>query len=266
MNKIALISDIHGNAVALEAVFRDVDRQKMDEVFVLGDIANRGSEPAKCVALTRSLPTVGGNGDQYVVKGYEENQKLEALPAPAHRIAPNWLSDEVRRIERRWTASKMADDDVEYLRGLPDWNLYPVINGQHMLLCHSTPTDRLTRIFSDSSNDLLYQTYIKPYPNVRIAVSGHTHRPFVRFINHAAIINAGTVGLPIDGSPAASYALVEIDEAVSASIRRVPYDVSKACDILMQVGYPYAEFLGQWLQTGMQPATPPTVASHGKSD
>lgn len=257
--KIALISDIHGNAVALEAVLRDIDHQRVGEIFVLGDIANRGSEPAKCLALVRSLPTVGGNGDQYVVRGYEENHALDPIPVPTRGSPPNWLQDEVRLVERRWTASQLTDDDIKYLRELPDWTLHPLEHGEHLLLCHSTPTDRLTRIFSDSSNDLLYQTYVEPFPAVRIAVSGHTHRPFVRFINGAVIINTGTVGLPIDGSPAASYALVEIDGGmVSASIRRVPYDIEKACDILHDVGYPYAEFLAQWLRHGMPSrASPP---------
>lgn len=209
--KIALISDIHGNAIALEAVLRDIDRQQVDNIFVLGDIANRGSEPAKCVALVRALPAIGGNGDQYVVRGYHENQISDPMPAPSRGLQPNWLNDEVHLIERRWTASKLIRDDIEYLRGLPDRTLHPMGHGEYMLLCHATPTDRLIRIFSDSSNDLLDQTYVKPFPAVRIAASGHTHRPFVRFINHAVIINTGTVGLPIDGSPTASYALVEID-------------------------------------------------------
>lgn len=253
MRKIALISDIHGNAVALEAVLQDIDQQTVDEIFVLGDIANREAEPAKCVALVQGFPSVGGNGDQYVIRGYEENQGLEPLPIPTSGNL-DWLDEEVRLIERRWTASRLTANDIGYLGTLPDWVIHPIGNDQNMLLCHSTPTDRLVRIFSDSSNQLLYRTYVEPFLNVCIAASGHTHRPFVRYLNGAVIINPGTVGLPIDGRPSASYGMVEIDgENVSATIRRVPYDVSMACDILVKVGYPYAISLGKWLRHGVQP-------------
>lgn len=76
MTRLALISDIHGNAVALEAVLRDVDSQRVDDIFALGDLVNRGADPAQCLALVRGLPTVGGNGDDYVVQGFDENLEM----------------------------------------------------------------------------------------------------------------------------------------------------------------------------------------------
>ena len=87
MTRLALISDIHGNSVALEAVLRDIETRHVDDVFVLGALVNRGPDPAQCLALLRGIPAVGGNGDDYVVQGFEEN--LEMGPPEWWGLPPN---------------------------------------------------------------------------------------------------------------------------------------------------------------------------------
>ncbi len=101
MTRLALISDIHGNAVALEAVLRDIEMQRVDDVFVLGDLVNRGADPAQCLALLRGLPAVGGNGDDYVVQGALENAQWGPPKARDAIPLPPWPSEEALRLERR---------------------------------------------------------------------------------------------------------------------------------------------------------------------
>ena len=254
MARLALISDIHGNAVALEAVLRDIEGQRIDDVFVLGDLVNRGADPAQCLALVRGLPTVGGNGDDYVVQGAEEN--AQGAPDNWHVTPlPSWPSDEALRLERRWAAAHLGVDDVDYLRDLPTVLQHPIGHDQLLLMCHASPTDRKAMVLSHSPTDLLYHTFFVPFPGVRVAAYGHTHIPFVRFLKGNVVINTGTVGTPTDGAPTTSYAVLEVDGSdLDVSMRRVAYDVERACKRLRQVGYPYAAFMEEWLRAGAPPS------------
>ena len=74
--KIAFISDIHGNAVALDAVLNDIEKKKVDKIYVLGDISYRGPEPKRALELVRSLNTdvIKGNADEWVVRGVREGE------------------------------------------------------------------------------------------------------------------------------------------------------------------------------------------------
>lgn len=258
MQRIGLISDIHGNAVAFEAVLRDLWKQKIDSVFVLGDLANRGSEPAKCISLVGSLncPVIGGNGDEWIVRGYDEQDTLTPSHVRSISQLQNWSTDQAQAHlrEREWTVSQLNESEIEYLRALVDVHQHRLVDDQFMLLCHAVPNDRMKLVFPDTANDVLYETYLAPFQGVRIAAYGHTHLPFIRFFSGAVVINTGTVGLPFDGSPMVSYAVVEIDgEAISASIRRVSYDVQLACQLLDRVNYPYPALIGDCLRTGVRP-------------
>ena len=149
--RLALISDIHGNAVALEAVLRDIETRHVDDVFVLGDLVNRGADPAQCLALARGLPTVGGNGDDYVVQGFEENLEIGPPDSCGLTPLPPWPSHEALRLERRWAAAQLWPEDVAYLRRLPTLLQHPLGAAQALLMCHSTPTDRQALVFDRTS-------------------------------------------------------------------------------------------------------------------
>src|SRR5690625_3969961 len=106
--KIAFISDIHGNAVALEAVLTDLRKKEVDEVFVLGDICFRGPEPKHSLEIIQALNTdvIKGNADEWVVRSIYDGE----VPEQAFTMMTK---------ERDWTASKLDDDQLAYLRDLP---------------------------------------------------------------------------------------------------------------------------------------------------
>jgi 3',5'-cyclic AMP phosphodiesterase CpdA len=168
MARLALISDIHGNAVALEAVLRDIETQHVDAVFVLGDLVNRGADPARCLALLRGLPAVSGNGDDYVVQGFEENRQMGPPDSWRSRPLPPWPSEDALRLERRWAAAHLRPEDVASLRDLPTVLHHPLGVDQSLLMCHAAPTDRQAMVLSHSPTDLLHQTFFAPYPGVRL--------------------------------------------------------------------------------------------------
>src|SRR5690625_1313038 len=106
--KIAFISDIHGNAVALEAVLADLREKNVDEVFVLGDICFRGPEPKRSLEIIQALNTdvIKGNADEWIVRGINEGE------------VPNEALGMMNK-ERDWAASKIDNDQLNYLKGLP---------------------------------------------------------------------------------------------------------------------------------------------------
>ena len=148
-------------------------------------------------------------------------------------------------------AAQLRPEDVAYLRRLPTVLQHPLGAGQSLLMCHAAPTDRQAMVFSHSPTAVLYESFFAPSAAVRVAAYGHTHIPYVRFLKGVVVVNTGSVGTPTDGAPTASYAMLDVDGATfDVLLRRVPYDVERACERLQQAGYPYAEFMAEWLRTG----------------
>ena len=106
--KLAFISDIHGNATALDAVLQDIKNKNVDKVYVLGDICYRGPEPQRSLDLVQSLHTdvIKGNADEWVVRGVQQGE----VPDPAL---------EMMNKERDWIVSHLESDSIEYLKNLP---------------------------------------------------------------------------------------------------------------------------------------------------
>src|SRR5690606_34163426 len=106
--KIAFISDIHGNSYALRAVLEDISKRNVDQICVLGDLCYRGPDPKGALDLIRSLnaQVIKGNADEWVVRGIRQGE-----------VADQAL--EMMNKEREWIAERLDDNDLEYLRNLP---------------------------------------------------------------------------------------------------------------------------------------------------
>ncbi len=247
METVALLSDIHGNATALDAVLRDLEQQSVTRCFVLGDIAYRGAEPKRSVALVQSLgcPVIGGNADLWVTRGLRagevRNSALSRMNA-----------------EREWTVECLDDDDLAYLASLPDTH-EAAVAGLNFSLCHATPASRFAVVAPNATDDELRAAFLSPqglavhFPTV--AAYGHIHLPYIRHLDGCAVINPGSIGLPFDGVPLASYATVQVDSGriAATTIRRVPYNIEVAVDALGRVGYPEAARIARALRTGTAP-------------
>ncbi|WP_160726051.1 metallophosphoesterase family protein [Bacillus sp. USDA818B3_A] len=228
--KLAFISDIHGNAVALDAVLKDIEKRGVDKIYVLGDICFRGIEPKRSIDFVRQLDTdvIKGNADEWVVRGVEKGE----VPDPAL---------EIMNKEREWTLSQLDDESIEYLRNLP-MELKIEIDNIRIHAFHATPNSLFDVVLPDESDDKLKEKLMEKEADVYIFA--HIHRPFIRYLKGKCIINTGSVGLPFDGVNKASYAFVIIEkENIDTSIVRVDFNRTEVINKLNNSDYPNTQLL-----------------------
>ncbi|HZG73630.1 MAG TPA: YfcE family phosphodiesterase [Chondromyces sp.] len=229
--KIAFISDIHGNAVALEAVLEDIKKKKVDKVCVLGDICYRGPQPKQSLELVQSLNArvIKGNADEWVVRGVQKGE----VPDKAL---------ELMNIEREWTVSQLQSSDIDYLSELPT-NLHFEEEGISIHAFHATPND-LFEVILPGTDDETIEEKLMSSTNSQLYIYAHIHKPYIRYIEGKVIMNIGSVGLPFDGLKKASYGMVEVSEGgFHTSIHRVDFDVEKVIDQYQKADYPNAEMM-----------------------
>jgi len=233
--KIAFISDIHGNAVALEAVLADLREKNVDEVFVLGDICFRGPEPRRSLEIVQALNTdvIKGNADEWIVRGIDEGEvPQEAFP--------------IMNKERNWSAEKLTSDQINYLRYLPT-ELNLEFGDIKIHAFHATPNSLFDSVQPFATDEILEEKlFIK---EADIYIYAHIHKPYIRFLNGKCVINTGSVGLPFDGTAQSSYVLIDlIADQVEVSIVRVTYDVDQVVQQFKQSNYPNKDFMTDILE------------------
>lgn len=235
--KIAFISDIHGNAIALEAVLQDIENQGIDKIYVLGDICYRGPEPKRSLDLVRSLHTevIKGNADEWVVRGVQEGE----VPEKAL---------ELMNLERQWIVSQLEPSDINYLASLPEQLNFSIEN-VGISAFHATPTS-LFDIVLPNADDQQIETSLMEANEAQIYVYAHIHKPYIRFLNGKIIMNIGSVGLPFDGLTKSSYGLIEIEDGhIKTSIRRVSYNLESVVALYHEVKYPNADMMSKVIMT-----------------
>jgi predicted phosphodiesterase len=234
--RIAILSDVHGNLTALDAVVADVLQRAPDRVLHGGDLVLLGAQPAQVVDRIRELgwPGVLGNTDELLWRGDEQTHQ--------ERLAPK-LKEQLRLMFQECapaTAELLGHERVAWLRDLP---AEARIDG--LAIVHAAPGD-LWRAPQPSAEDSELLAAYLPLA-AETAAYGHIHRPFVRRLNALTVANCGSVGMPWDGDPRASYLL--IDDGVPRLIR-VAYDVERETAILRAGRYPDAERLIEMRRTG----------------
>jgi putative phosphoesterase len=218
--RIAIVSDIHGNLMALDAVMTDVETQGVDEIWCGGDVAWGGPWPSECIARVRHAgwTTVKGNTDVWITgdpQGLEsdaQRNELEALAA-AHAVSP---------------------DDAQWLLNLPLGHR----GTGSILLVHGTPESPFVAPMPDAP-----AADFTPYEgHAAVVVYGHVHHAFVRRLSDGTIVaNPGSVGLPADADTA-SYLLVDYEGAEwILRHRRVIFDRRAGIAQARRIGGPVAE-------------------------
>ncbi|ESU32043.1 hypothetical protein G3A_12975 [Bacillus sp. 17376] len=228
--KIAFISDIHGNAVALEAVLQNIKARNADKVYVLGDICYRGPEPQRSLDLVRELnaEVIKGNADEWVVRGVQQGE------VPAQAL-------EMMNKERDWTITQLDTESIDYLKSLPSESKIE-LEGVRIHAYHATPQSLFDVVLPDESEETLIESQM--VQEAEIYIYAHIHKPYIRYTNGKCIINTGSVGLPFDGLNKASYAMVELhSNNYQTVIIRVDYDVEKVIDQFRVIDYPNKEFM-----------------------
>lgn len=225
--RLVVLSDIHGNRVALHAVLKAVDDLAPDRVVVAGDTINRGPQSRIC------LETILDRRDRMgwtVLKGNHEDYVLLVDNAPL--TADGWVHDLFAHT--RWTRDQVRDL-LPAVRELPDQYSMTDPDGSELRFLHASMHGNRSGLYEDMEDDVL-ASLVAPPP--RVLVAGHTHVPFIRDIGTTLVINAGAAGLPFDGDTRASLAVLDWqDHAWTARIQRVPYDLGEAEQDFHCTGY-----------------------------
>jgi len=225
--RIAVVTDVHGNLVALDAVLADLRDAGPDLVVHGGDLALGGSRPAEVVDRIRELGWPGVLGNTDVIMDPD---------APSPVPPGGFVAQAAARTRELLGAERAA-----WLTGLPlEWR------GDGVAVVHAVPGDCWAVVPHDASDDTLRETY-GPL-GVPVAVYGHIHHAYVRRLDGLTVVNTGSVSQSLDGDPRASYAVVE-DGRVE--VRKVVYDVEPVLADLLAVGYPNAELYARWVRTGV---------------
>ena len=230
--RVAIVSDIHGNRTAFEAVLADLGHTSPDLIFHGGDLAHGGSSPADIVDQIRNLgwPGVVGNVDEMLFR-----------PASLTEFAsrsPN-LQSLFGVIEEMAVASREAlgEERIAWLSALPRMRIQGPV-----ALVHASPDNTWhspAQTASDGELESVYGVLGSP-----IAVYAHIHVPFIRTVSAMTVANTGSVGLSYDGDHRAAYLL--LDESTPA-IRRVEYDVNREIKALLGCGIPHADWIAKML-------------------
>jgi putative phosphoesterase len=219
MSRLALISDIHGNGVALDAVLADLARRDVADIVCLGDLAAGGPQPREVLARLRELgcQAVRGNADGWL---------LEGLP-PGRSNVTRRLGEVVA-----WARATLAPADLDYLAGLPP-TLTITVDDRSLLCFHGSPRSDVEPLLATTPEHELDEA-LAAAPQTSLFVCGHTHLQLLRSRPDRLLVNPGSVGLPLGSLTAtvpplpswAEYAIVELDGGdIELAFRRVAIDV-----------------------------------------
>ncbi len=248
--KYALISDIHANLPALDAVLADLDaRDDVDAVYHLGDLVGYAPWPDEVVARLRerAIPGVAGNYDSTTATDYKHCGCKYEDPR----------QEELSHLSYAWTREHVSPDTKRFLGSLPfRIDVRPFgghTSGPRLMLVHGNPVLNTVYWTEDRPSEfsLKMAEHLDARPGDVIAF-GHTHLPWHRELNGFHFVNTGSVGRPKDGDARAGYALVTFDGGeVSVEFVRVEYDVAKTASAIRASDLP--DDFAVYLETGGKP-------------
>jgi putative phosphoesterase len=223
--RIAVVSDIHGNLTAFEAVLADLRETSPDLVLHGGDLALGGARPREVVDRIRALGWSGvvGNVDEMLpdpgafMEFAKERPQLKALWAQIEETAGA-------------TRAVLGAERIEWLGALPR-----AVTHEEVVVVHASPETTWSAPAPEAT-DREFESVYGPL-GCPVVVYGHIHRPFVRRVGGMTVVNAGSVSLSYDGDWRAAYLLLDDDRP---EIRRVEYDVEREQQAVAGSGIPHA--------------------------
>lgn len=255
--KYALISDVHANLPALEAVLADINaRSDVDATYHLGDLVGYSSSPNEVVSRIQAagIAGVSGNYDSTVATHYKHCGCRSESPR----------QEELAHISFEWTLANTSPEAKRILQALPfRIDLRPLgghVAGPTVTLVHAHTSNSLIYVTEDRTDDFLTKMAGAAHLKAGdVLAFGHTHKPWHREVNGVHFINTGSVGRPKDGDRRAGYVLLDV-AAVPARVEfvRVEYDLERAVAGVRSAGLP--EDFAEFLRTGGKPAASAATA------
>lgn len=235
--RVAVLSDIHANFQALEAVLNDVKNNECEKVLCLGDLAMAGPEPVKVIDFVQNQGDwliIQGNTDELIA---EFSQNLVDSMKNKFPVMANALVDDVKIIN---------DEQKEFLKNLPKQQKLE-IEGVKILMVHGSPRKNNEDILPDMPLEKIEE--IVKDTDAGIIFCGHTHVPCGYQTNcKKTVVNVGSVGRPMTKNPDACYCIVEFEDGnFTIEHRFVPYDRITAAKIMSERSFEGAEQLADMI-------------------
>jgi putative phosphoesterase len=229
VDRLAVITDIHGNLPALEASLRGIERLDVDAVYCGGDLVGYGPHPNEVCALIeeRAIPTIYGNYDHAIARDLED-------------CGCAYVTPEDRALGERsvaWTLEHTSRRAKDFMRDLP-FDLRLRLGAKRIRLVHGSPRKVNEYLFQDKPARLYER--LAAQAECDVLVFGHTHKPWIHEYGGVQFVNCGSVGKPKDGDPRAAFAVLELDRAgdVRARIERAEYDAATVAREVAAAGLP----------------------------
>lgn len=246
--QVALISDIHGNAVALDAVLSEIDDVNPDQIVCLGDVAT-GPQPSEALDRIQQLgcPVVMGNADEGLID-----------PQTFTPQSPENTNETFQRIKDigNWCTEQLSDDQLQYVRSF-DPTVEVSLDDETNLLCyHGSPNTHSERIEATTSEATLDELFAGV--EATVLAGGHIHNQFVRHYKDMIVLNPGSIGMSYEedratgelcNPPWGEYALVtRSNGSFSIDLRRTAFDAAMFGQTTHKSDMPHAEWYAEgWL-------------------
>jgi putative phosphoesterase len=229
MTRLAVLSDVHANTPALRAAIEHLRGQDVDGVAYLGDIVFRGPDPGGSIELLATLEPVAW------IRGNTDEWYLESAPdaeGPGGYVA--------------FGRSLLTRPQSAFLGELPRTAV--VTLDEATLRCvHGSPRDQSENLFPDTPLGPAVAAVEED-----LVACGHTHLPFIRDADGISVFNVGSVGMPFDGDPRASYGIVDDEgDEVRLEIVRVAYDVDETVRLARSSGLPHPDLYEGTVRSGI---------------
>ena len=243
--RIAVLSDVHGVSLAVEAVRKAIKKDRPDVVMVAGDLAMNGPDPGGAIDAIREMESEGA----VVVQGNTDVAVADADYAAAFP----WLLEtgvpDPMRLAAEWAHDALSDEQLAWLRRLPAERRVR-IGDDLVLVTHASPGSQTQGFDKDLDPTAILERIART--DARIICCGHTHLPDVREFGWKVIANGGSAGYVFDGDPTASWALVTItdDDEVATEIRRTEFDVLAVANAISARGLPGDVYRAATVRTG----------------
>lgn len=228
--KVAVISDIHGNYTALNAVVNDMSMKGIDKVIILGDLVAKGPNPNEVVELIKTLDTVAiikGNTDLWV-------------DADISKWKPKNINELIIESRIKFLKDELTIDNLNFIKALAESAIINIEN-REILCVHGSPLGIADELTPNMDEEKFINT-IKDVDS-DIILTGHTHIAYKKYIQNQTIINPGSVGLcDRDDDTRASYGILEIDnKEVSFDIVKVDYRVEDEIALAVDKSFGYVQ-------------------------
>lgn len=235
---LAVISDIHGNRIALDAALQDIERSGCDGIVCLGDVAEGGAQPRESTERLRELevPVVMGNSDAFIL----------GIPT----LEP---VTEQQALTREWTIEQLGAEGLESHRWFQPTLEIPLDADARLLCFHGSPASYDDILLPESASER-FETLTSD-ASVKVMAGGHTHTQWLRAAGDRIFFNPGSVGLSYNRrlpeeifrcDPWADYALLRYEDGVpTIEFRQVPFDVEALIEVIERSGMPLASSVAE---------------------